>query len=221
MPRVTAQTESAGRTIIPRFHTPGNSFTGLLLSNPEKRRAKDIEGNEKTWPDGNPVWEYVYEFLNVETTPHAANCHFCSLRDGEDDLENDNGFRRLYASGKQHKVMQEAIRAAKNADGLNELYGPLTLTYESDDKDKKQPGRAAPKVYSAKYAIPTDEEVARVDAFNAPRATFKDEDRAELDSALEDKYLKDEPAKAAAKSTAQSTKKLSFDGLLATLNSES
>lgn len=171
MPRVNARVENTDKPIWYRFHNVGDTFTALLLANPEKRRAKDIDGNEKSWSDGSPVFEWVYELLHVSNNEHPDNCHFCNLRDQRDDPEATEA-RRFAASSKHHKVIQEAVRAAKNDAGQNELYGPVTLTFAKEDKDKQVKGKAAPRVFTASYSIPTDAEVSRVDAFLGVEADF-------------------------------------------------
>lgn len=165
MPRETASVETRKKAVWYRLHNVGDEFTGLLLSNPEKREATDMDGNKIVNDRGEPRYEYVYTFLNVNASKHPETCHWCSVRTSEDDYTGDTGLRKFSAKPTQHFQIQEAVAAARNDAGQPELFGPLTLKFTAKKKPEP-PAKFATNIYAASYRIPTDEEVDRVDQFH-------------------------------------------------------
>lgn len=158
MPRVIAQGRKSGGTWGAKFHEVGASLQGLILKDPVEQQANDLDtGKPKVWEDGKPVIQYIYDVLLVDETKCSKHCNWCAQAKPRTD--EDPGVRRIYANWGQHKAIQNAIYANQPA----ELFGLLTLTYMANDLEKKKPGKAAPKLWGATYANPTDDQVDTVD----------------------------------------------------------
>lgn len=162
VPRQTYKPEVRTSYRSPRFHSPGDTFVGLLLKPPvERQKTKfgSTTGELETWPDGNPRLEYVYTFLKVSETEHPKTCYHCGR--SKERTDEDDGGRVLYASYAQHKAIQNAIASAK----AFELYGPVAIKYAADDKANQKAGQDPRKLWGTAYRVPTDDEVARCDLF--------------------------------------------------------
>lgn len=157
-------TEKKAAIRRPKFHQKGQSFTGRLLAEPFDQPALQYGTSEpKTYSDGRPVIDKVYDFLLVSEGPDCQpNCHYCGLSNERTD--EDDGTRRIYANWIQHRKIQEAFAETHKRDGKLQLGGQLTLKYEGDDMTMKKPGKQAPKIWSASYKNPTAEDDKVVDA---------------------------------------------------------
>lgn len=113
-----------------KFAAHGDSVEGAVKS-AEKKQQTDIDGNLKTWDNGDPMWQVV---ITLQTDERDA------------DIEDDDGRRRLFAKGK----MLEAIKAALTESKLTlteDLW--LKVMYYADGEPTKK-GYTAPKLFKAK-----------------------------------------------------------------------
>ena len=126
-----------GSSIPPaRFHEIGAVHEGLITAL-DVMQAREF-GTTKLafWSDGEPKMQAV---VTLKTTER------------DDEIDNDNGMRRIYVSS---KGMREAISAAvkkSGADGLA-VGGTLGVKYVRNGEGKN--AQNPPKVYGAKYEAP-------------------------------------------------------------------
>lgn len=128
-----------------KFEEVGDAIKGVVTS-AEVKQATDLEGNPKTWDNGDPVMQLVVTLQTDE-------------RDGDDD----DGTRRLYAKGGNYEAasgtgtsMLNALRDAIKKAGATKLEngGQLTVKHTGLGK-KKKAAHNAPKLYTAKYEAPS------------------------------------------------------------------
>lgn len=131
---------SGGRSA--KFESVGDRVSGLITGM-EVRQQTDLEGNLKTWDNGDPRMQLVVTLLT-------------ELHDDEDD----DGIRKLYVKGQMTKAVQEAVRKAGRR-GLEED-GRIVVQYQKAEPPAKK-GYSPTKVYAARYeppqqSIPNDED---------------------------------------------------------------
>jgi hypothetical protein len=120
------------------FKKHGDKITGTICEPPITQQQRDYTTNEpKFWEDGNPMWHLVVT-LQTDTT--------------SDDIEDDDGRRRIYLKNNSKKAVSDAVREA-GAKAL-EVGGILTLCYMDDGKAGKK-GMQPPKLYEAEYVPPS------------------------------------------------------------------
>lgn len=130
-----------------KFNVVGTVVQGRVLHH-EKRQSRDMDGNLKTWDDGNPVWEVVVT-LQTET------------RDPE--IEDDDGVRRVFVRGQMLKAVRDALVKCGWRQSL--LGGTLGVKYTGDGIASRN-GFSPPKQYAAKFEPP-----APVDDFDEGTGT--------------------------------------------------
>ena len=112
-----------------KFATIGDTVKGLVVA-AEKRQQTDLDGNPKTWDNGDPQWQLV---ITLAT----------DLRDS--DIDDDNGHRRIFAKG-------DLLKAIKSALGDNkvtlEVGTELAVKYIGDGEPTKK-GYHPPKLFKA------------------------------------------------------------------------
>ena len=101
-----------------------------------QRQQTDLQGNLKTFDNGDPMWQVVITLL--------TNQH-------EDD--DDDGLRAVYAKGQMLRAIGDAVRKA-GAKGIADG-GKLFVRYVGD-AEPKQRGFSGAKQYIAKYEPPSD-----------------------------------------------------------------
>jgi hypothetical protein len=122
-----------------QFPAVGTSVTGVVLSEPDKQPDKDMDGQPRTFPSGDPMWVYL---VQLQT----------DLRDPNDDT--DDGVRTLWLKYLSQKAVVDAVRKAR-APGLR-VGGVLTVTYTHDIPPAKR-GQQPSKAYAAIYIPPDDD----------------------------------------------------------------
>lgn len=126
------------------FPEIGTIVSGTVLKL-EKVQQRDMDsGKPKFWEDGNPMWQYVF---TIQT----------ELRD--ENVEFDDGIRKIYAKAQMEKAIRDAIRASGNQGAIEG--GVLAVKFVREDPPKKR-GYNGPKIYAAKFEPPT-----QTDAFMA------------------------------------------------------
>lgn len=121
-----------------KFETPGDKVQGEIVG-VETRQQTDLDGNPKTWDNGDPIWEVV---VTLQTT---------LTEDGDDD-----GVRKVSLSGSRKyaskaKAAADALKAA-GAKAL-EAGGTFGIAYTGDGEATKR-GFNPPKLFAATYKAP-------------------------------------------------------------------
>lgn len=117
----------------------GTSVTGRICEPPTVQQQRDMETSApKTWDDGSPMLQLVVTLQTDE-------------RDNE--IEDDDGRRRIYIKFNMKKAVADAVRKAK-AKAL-EVGGELTVKYVKNGEQTKK-GFSPPKLYEASYVPPAD-----------------------------------------------------------------
>jgi hypothetical protein len=120
-----------------QFEAIGDSVTGILLAEPEKRVQTDMDSGEvKTFKDGSPRTLFA---VRLQTT----------LRDPNDPF--DTGERMIFLKWKSLEAVVQAIRRA-GAPGP-QVGGQLTLTLIGLEEPAKR-GWSKVKVWGAEYMPP-------------------------------------------------------------------
>jgi hypothetical protein len=119
-----------------KFPTIGTKHVGRIIASAVQQATEYGTQEPKTWPNGDPVMEAVITLATDE-------------RDA--DISNDDGTRRVYASGNMLAAIRTAVQTA-GAAGI-ELGGTLAVLYDSDGTPSK-PGFNPPKQYRAQYVAP-------------------------------------------------------------------
>lgn len=129
-----------------KFTEPGDKVVGDIVSL-ETRQQTTVEGDPKTWDNGDPMWEVV---VSLQTALQE---------DGDDD-----GIRLVAISGSK----KYASKAKATADALKtagaktmETGASFGLAYTGDGEPTKR-GYTAPKLYAATYTAP--KAAANIDA---------------------------------------------------------
>lgn len=125
-----------------KFPAVGTIVRGRVLSH-EKRQSRDMDGNPKTWDDGNPVWEVI---VTLQTEDRDAS------------IEDDDGVRRLFVRGQMLKAVRDSLVKASWRSSL--IGGELAVQYTGDGIPARN-GFSAPKQYRAQFTPP-----APVDEFD-------------------------------------------------------
>jgi hypothetical protein len=130
--------DEGGTGISARFERGGDRHGGVILD-AEMRQARDFDtGQPKTWPDGNPVMQYVI-----------------TIREDDEDVT-------LYARGGNYSAvkgkgqsMKDAIDTAVRAagTGIIEAGAEIEVVYSGLGEVTKK-GMNAPKLYTATYKPP-------------------------------------------------------------------
>ena len=121
-----------------KFENPGDKVSGEILS-VESKQQTDLDGNPKTWDNGDPMWQVVVVLATDER---------------EDD--EDDGRRAVYLKGsRKYASTATAVAEAVKAAGAKtlEVGGTLALAYTGDGEPTKR-GFSAPKLYQAAYKPP-------------------------------------------------------------------
>lgn len=135
-----------------KFPEIGATVGGVIKSPPQVTQQTDIDGEKLFWPDGNERQQLEVTVLTDER---------------DDEIENDDGSRRIFVKGYMKNAVGDAVRDA-GADDL-EVGGSLFVTF-INTQPAKQRGYSPAKLYSATYTRPT------VSASGAPSATRFGED---------------------------------------------
>jgi hypothetical protein len=139
---------ASGGVPTAKFPDIGDAHKGVILSM-EKRQARDIDNNPKTWDDGSPVMQWVIDLATDERDPA---------------ITDDDGTRRLYVKGgkavgtKGGKSLEEAIRDATRKLAETGYKGTLVgcelaVRYLEDGEPSKR-GFSGPKLYKAQLTAP-------------------------------------------------------------------
>ena len=119
-----------------KFPEIGTIVKGKVLSQ-KKRQARDIDGNLKTWDDGQPIEEIVFTLATDDRDPADPD---------------DDGTRRLFAGGQMLKAIALALKQAHWSKALTN--GELAVKYKEDGTPPRR-GYSAPKIYVAMFSPPS------------------------------------------------------------------
>lgn len=129
---------SGGGTTSAKFEAIGDKVSGEILS-VETKQQTDLDGNPKTWDNGDPMWQVVVV-----------------LQTDERNDDEDDGRRAVYLKGssKYASTAKAAADAVKEAGAKSlEVGGTFGLAYIGDGEPTKR-GFSAPKLYQAAYKPP-------------------------------------------------------------------
>ena len=115
-----------------KFPDPGTTVKGVVEAAVVTDQT-DLDGNVRTWSDGNPRKQVVITLATDERDPEIAD---------------DDGRRKLYVKGQMTVALREALKSA-GVKGL-EVGGMLAVQYEKDGEPSK-PGFNPPKIYKAQF----------------------------------------------------------------------
>jgi len=122
-----------------KFKEVGDSVVGTILDATTQQQT-DINGELKTWDNGDPMWQVVV-----------------TLQTDERDDEDDDGIRKVYLKGSSKNPLSAAgaVRKAIVDAGEKELKegGRLGMQYTGDGEPTRA-GLTAPKQYRAQYEAP-------------------------------------------------------------------
>lgn len=118
-----------------KFDTVGKWVSGTIVAAEKRQQTKVGSGELLFWDDGRPRNQLVVTIQTDETS---------------DDIEGDDGQRRIYARGIMLNELRKAIRPH---GGKIEPGGKLAVRYTGDGE--KKPGMNPPKLYQVKYEPPT------------------------------------------------------------------
>lgn len=121
-----------------KFAAHGDKVQGTIV-NVETRQQTTLEGELKSWDNGDPMWEVV---VTLQTT--------------EDDGDDDDGIRKVALSGsKKYASKAKAAADALKAAGATALEVDATfgLAYTGDGEPAKR-GYSPPKLFAATYKAP-------------------------------------------------------------------
>jgi hypothetical protein len=130
-----------------KFPQIGAHVVGTVVS-AEITQQRDLEGNPKTYDDGNPMEQLV---VTLQTDERDAS------------IDNDDGKRRLFVKGQMKAAVADAVR--KSGSSL-QPGGKLAVKYIGDKAPEKR-GFSPAKQYQAAYQPGTDPAVDQMLASNA------------------------------------------------------
>lgn len=120
-----------------KFPGKGASVEGVICEEPKLQQQRDINTQApKFWPNGDPQMQLVVTLQTDEV---------------DDEIEDDDGKRRIYVKFKMREAIADAVKAA-GANGLAEG-GWLKVTCTGAEKPKVR-GHNGAKLYSAEYEAP-------------------------------------------------------------------
>ncbi len=129
-----------GGTRSAKFEAVGDAVRGEIL-NVETKQQTDLDGNPKTWDNGDPRWQVAVTRQTDE-------------RDATDP--DDDGKRAVYLKGSnKYASTSKAVADAVRSAGATKLEqgGTLALQYVGDGEATKR-GFSPPKLYQAAYKAP-------------------------------------------------------------------
>lgn len=118
-----------------KFPTIGTIVKGIIESAVVTDQT-DLDGNVRTWNDGNPRKQVVITLATDER---------------DTTIMDDEGLRKLYVKGHMTIALREALKKA-GAKSI-EVGATLAVRYDSDGQALKV-GHNAPKQYVAQYQAP-------------------------------------------------------------------
>lgn len=129
------------------FAEVGTIVSGTVVGDPQVQQQKDMDGELKTYKDGNPAMQLV---IKVQTTD----------RDPEDP--DDDGVRAVYFKGQMKSALADACRRV----GVKapEAGGTLAVKFTGTEPAATK-GFNDKKLYACKYTAPATPTAAAVDDF--------------------------------------------------------
>jgi hypothetical protein len=119
------------------FLTKGTNHQGEILEI-KMRQQLDIDTRKPLfWENGDPKMQLVVTLQTDEQ---------------DDEIEDDDGRRRLYLKYKMKDAVSDAVREAGAENGL-EVGGWLSVTFVKQDKPEKR-GKSGVKHFEAEYEAP-------------------------------------------------------------------
>lgn len=117
-------------------------YGGEIVNDPFMQQQRDMDtGLLDFWPadkGGGPKLQMVVHLRTDQRDPTDPN---------------DDGTRALYVKAQMAQAVREAVRNAGES-GAPKKGGKLLVEYFDDDLTRKQPNKAAPKLFRAKYTPP-------------------------------------------------------------------
>ncbi len=117
-----------------KFEKIGDTVKGVIMSCTVSQCRDIATGQPTFWPDGNPKTQML---VDLET------------EDRSEDIDDDNGYRRLYA--KRPSAMLKAIIEALGTTRPSQSIGGTLVVKYSQNGVAKKAGFNKPKLYVAKY----------------------------------------------------------------------
>lgn len=150
------------------FLTKGTTHEGEILDL-KMRQQLDIKTRKPMfWDNGDPKMQLVVTLQTEEI---------------DDEIEDDDGRRRLYVKFKLRDAIAEAVREADAIDSGLEVGGWLSVTFTGQDKPTKR-GYSGVKNYEAAYEAPDP---------NAASNAYLTSDDPEDDPVEEDEPVEEAP----------------------------
>lgn len=128
---------SGGGAPTAKFPEIGTVHKGRILSMERKQQTDFLSKKPLFWDNGDPRWELV---ITLQTDER------------DDETEDDDGQRRIFAKGKLMYAIREAVEAS-GFRGSSLVGGNLAVKYTGNGK-ASQPGMSPPKEYAAKFEPP-------------------------------------------------------------------
>jgi hypothetical protein len=155
---VTANDLMFGGAAVPVSFEVGTTVTGVLVAMDVNHR-KEVKYNPAT--DSYDQGELQY-WDEEKTRPKYDPVLTLQTDDVDDEIEGDDGLRRVFVKGRSKAnpgSLMDACRAAKKAAGVKqfELGGTLTFTCTGEGERTRAMIKAnlnAPKIYTASYTPP-------------------------------------------------------------------
>lgn len=126
---------SGGSAPAVKFSEIGDKISGKILTAERTQQTDFTTGQPKFWDDGKPMWQIVVTLATDER---------------DDDIEDDDGTRRVFVRGHMLKAVQAAVRESGRK---LEIGGQLRIKHTGlGDPPKK--GFHPPKLFEARYEPP-------------------------------------------------------------------
>lgn len=129
--------KAGGGAPTAKFPTVGTVHKGRVLGMERKQQTAMGSNTPLTWEDGSPRWELV---ITIQT------------EEQDDEIEDDDGQRRIFSKGQQMKAIKEAVEVS-GWRGSTLVGGTLAVKYIGDGKPSN-PGFHPPKQFAAKFEAP-------------------------------------------------------------------
>lgn len=124
----------------------GATHEGTVISYTKSQQRDLATGKPKFWDNGDPMEQWIFTLQTEENNP---------------ELPDDDGKRRVFATGSnlERKQMLAVIRQAIRKSGhKGDIIGGTLAVKFVGEGDQPRPGFAKPKLYSAKFEPPLQDD---------------------------------------------------------------
>jgi hypothetical protein len=139
---ITGALLGTGEPIV-KFENVGDTVRGTVLS-AEQVQQRDIDGNLKTWDNGDPRMQFVIKLATDNRDP---------------DVDDDDGTRRLFTKWQMEQAVAAALRKAGVKPGDSIIGGTLVVKHSATKPSDKR-GYNDTKLFEAAYRPPVKDESA-------------------------------------------------------------